>query len=161
MTRFIVLLATVGLIVTPFHAIAQDDVLEETPCIISSAYEEAIDEHTHSLSRVTLMVASAGPGSPLDNPETVSIFFRQMLSMRQYHESMRTNLPDCAQATNNAFIGAITAAQDTLAFGLAHYAMPESRQRNQTFIDRSRQYLQDQWAALNEARAATELVVLD
>lgn len=145
-----------------FAVLAQESTTEneDEPCGISFAYQEAIDENRHSLTRITLMAATGG-NSPLTEPDTIRLFYRQMLSMRQYHEEMRERLPECAQDINDAYIGAITAAQDILAFGLAHFAIPEDTLRNQAYVVDAQEYLQEQWARVNAASQATELVVVE
>lgn len=147
--RFLLLIITVMLLPGAAHAQAET-------CAVNPNYIEATDENTDSLLRVNVLLNSGG-GS-LNNIDTASVSYRQLISIRQYHEAQRAVLPDCAQPVNNAMIAAITAAQDVFGLLFLQGLDVESAPFYQDEITRAAADLRQRFSDLNTAQTTQPLV---
>lgn len=82
-------------------------------CEVRGSFIEAIDENSSAIFRINFQLNSGG--GPLNDIDTARVSYRQLMSMREYHQQQRDVLPDCAQAINTAIIDTIDTAQDVFA----------------------------------------------
>ena len=85
------------------------------------------------------------PRSPLDNPGTSGLYYTMLLSTRHHHESLRDDLPACAQELNTAMIDLLAASQDVIGLMLAQDANPGLRRYEQRIAE-ANDHLNDVWA---------------
>jgi len=93
--------------VAPMQATAQ------AGCDVTDVYTEALGEHADTLLGLSVQLNTGG--GALTNIDTAAVNYKLLISMREFHQAQRATLPDCAQRVNDAMLGAIGAAQDTLA----------------------------------------------
>jgi hypothetical protein len=127
-------------------------------CAVPDNYIEALDENTSSLLRVNVLLNTGG-GS-LTDIDAASVHYRQLISMRHYHEDQRAELPDCAQPLNNAAIAAVTAAQDVFGLLFLQGVDVDGAGSYDDEITRAAAHLREQFGNLNTVTVNTTLVPL-
>lgn len=114
---------------------AQDDAF----CLISANFDEALGENHDSLFRILLLLTTRA--EPLSDPSTIGLYHAQLVSIRQFHEDMVTELPECAQPVNQQFIATVTAAQDVITNILLLNLNPDFPRAYNNRLEQSREYL--------------------
>lgn len=130
---------------------------QESACAIPANYDEATQENNTNVLRLFAFLGDDGLFDA--DPDTISLHFAMLRSIRQYHEAQAASLPDCAQDFNTSYIRALTAMQDVLAYNWALLANPD---RAAYFVSRAnsaKDDLNEAWAQLSEAQQTTDFVV--
>ena len=126
---------------------------EPTECSVDEVDIETIDESVGFVSRVIVEINSQL--DTLNTPETVPLYYRTLIDMRQYHEALRDELPDCALPMNQLLIDSIIATQDLLGIAGMRTLLPESTYAIE--ITAANTYLGERFAALSVERRRTTL----
>lgn len=147
------LLCLVLMLSFSFGALAQ---AQDNECAVSANYIEAVEENTSAVLRINILLNSGG--GPLNNIDTARVNYKQLISMRNYHEDQRELLPECAQATNTALIDTIVTAQDLFGVLFLQGLDAENFQLYDNDLRQAAAALRQNFAVLNEESNATVLV---
>ncbi|MEM6530862.1 MAG: hypothetical protein AAF653_21375, partial [Chloroflexota bacterium] len=128
-------------------------------CTVDENYIETVTENTGALLRINVLLNSGG--GPLNDVDNARVSFRQLISMREYHESLRATLPDCALPINTEMIDTIVAAQDLFGTIFLQGLDFQNFTRYDDELAQAAAELRAEFAALNEATAAAALVPAD
>lgn len=146
--RLMTIMATVVAGPTPARAAVVE-------CVVPSNYAEAAEENAAVLLKVLAMLE--GPGSPIEDFDTATLYFTMLASTRRHLERSREGLPSCAQPVNRALIDTVAASQGALAMQMAVAAEPDSR-RHPANLERAKEWLGKSWQALSVTRNETPII---
>lgn len=139
-------------IVLGFAANGVDTQAQDEPCIIPENYNEAAGENQVNMLRLFTFVGNDGVWDT--NPDSISLYYSMLQSVRQYYERQHDILPNCAHDLNFAYIRTTTAMQDVLALNWAIQANPDDTTLI-TRANRAKTYLNNAWADLSAIQRAT------
>lgn len=129
---------------------------EDAACVIPANYDEATQENNTNILRIFAFLGTDGLYD--GNPDTISLHFAMLQSIRQYYEDQAAALPDCAAALNTAYIAAVTSMQDVLAYNWAILGQPE---RGRYFVQQAnsaKEDLNEAWSEVSNLLRATRFV---
>lgn len=125
-------------------------------CEMTLAHGEAFNENNLLLLR--LMQAVNPAQSPLTPNEVFNTYYPVLQSMRQYHEDIHADLPECALEANLAYLATITSGQDAVALTLARSAIEDRGPVYANRLEDARADLLENWRALSDALDARNFV---
>lgn len=97
-------------------------------CDVSDVHLETFDEHESTLLR--LSVAFSSGGLYLNDPDVATVYFDLLMSMREHHRDLRTDLPACAQGANVAMLDSISEGQEVMGLIFAREAFSDGDERS-------------------------------
>ncbi|MEL6148570.1 MAG: hypothetical protein AAFU54_29810 [Chloroflexota bacterium] len=128
-------------------------------CTVDENYIETVEENTGALLRINVLLNSGG--GPLNDVDNARVSFRQLISMREYHESLRETLPDCAQTVNTEMIDTIVAAQDLFGTIFLQGLDFQNFTRYEDELAQAAAELRAEFATLNAATSAAGFVAAE